>query len=208
MAKESESTAECSVTMKCQATDGTGWVKAQSPCYKDIDVTDLAARAAITAELSADPQDIEPGQYTVILSREAVLDLFTMIWHDFGGTSHLDKESCLLDRVGQLVFSPGITIADDFNHPQQAGPPFDETGMPRMRVTLVKDGVLTNLVYCRASAAKFNLEPTGHAVAEPSSDGEMPLNLVIEGGTVTLDEMIRSTDRGILVFAVMVRQIC
>jgi predicted Zn-dependent protease len=58
--------------------------------------------------------------------------------------------------------------------------------------------VIKNLVHGRRSAGKFQAEPTGHGLAEPAPMGEYPLNIVIAGGNSSLDEMIRSTDRGIL----------
>ena len=41
--------------------------------------------------------------------------------------------------------------------------------------------------------------PTGHGFSLPNEYGEAPMNLVFAGGTATVDEMIRSTDRGVLV---------
>jgi predicted Zn-dependent protease len=59
------------------------------------------------------------------------------------------------------------------------------------------------LVYSRATAkrmpAGMHAKPTGHGFPLPNEYGEAPMNLVFGGGTATLDEMIASTDRGILV---------
>ncbi len=45
----------------------------------------------------------------------------------------------------------------------------------------------------------MNVKPTGHGLSLPNEWGEAPLNLVFEGGTSSLEQMISSTDRGILV---------
>src|SRR5262249_17679927 len=45
---------------------------------------------------------------------------------------------------------------------------------------------------------EFGVEPTGHGLIEPNAEGEFPSNIVVEGGTTSLDEMIRTTDRGVL----------
>jgi len=71
--------------------------------------------------------------------------------------------------------------------------------MPRQKVLLIDRGVPRNLVYARATAKKLNAKPTGHGVSLPNEWGEVPVNLVVEGGSASLEEMIRSTDRGILV---------
>ena len=42
-------------------------------------------------------------------------------------------------------------------------------------------------------------KPTGHGFPLPNEYGEAPMNLVFAGGETSLDKMIASTDRGILV---------
>jgi predicted Zn-dependent protease len=158
----------------------------------------MAERAAHKAVASADPVEIDPGHYTVILEPSAVLDLCGGLWYDFTGTSYEDKLSCFLNKLGKQALGRNITIYDDAYHPLQDGEPFDGEGMPRKKVCLVDKGVVKNLVYGRRSAKHFGVEPTGHGEPEPNSMGEYPENIVIEGGNTTLDDMIRTTDRGIL----------
>jgi predicted Zn-dependent protease len=191
-----ESSAECSVTMEGQ--DSSGWGKAQSIRARRIDPFSLAHKAAQAAKLSATPIEISPGKYTVILPPSAVLDLLCFLWYDFSATSHKDKLSSLLGKVGTQVFGHNITIADDCSHALQAGQPFDGEGMPRKTVTLVERGVLKNLVYGRKSAKHFAIEPSGHGLPEPSPQGELAQNIVVAGGETSMDEMIESTDHGIL----------
>lgn len=191
-----ESGCECSVTVV--APNSSGWAKVHNPKSEHVDARALTESAAKNAINSADPKDLPPGKYTVILPPSAVLDLLGYLWGDFTGTSHVDKLSSLLGKVGQKVFGENINIQDDVYHPMQSGARFDGEGLPRTVVTLVENGVVKNLVYGRKSAAKMNAKPTGHGVSEPSPEGEYPVNLVMQGGTASLDDMIKSTDRGIL----------
>jgi len=71
--------------------------------------------------------------------------------------------------------------------------------MPRQRVVLVDQGVVKNLVFSRRSAKEAGTKPTGHGFALPNEYGEAALNLVVAGGKTSVDEMIASTDRGLLV---------
>jgi predicted Zn-dependent protease len=191
-----ESSAECSVTIEKE--NSSGWAKAHAVDARAIDTQALVQSAIAAAEKTADPDEVPPGLYTVILSPSAVLDLVSFLWGDFSATSHRDKLSSLTDKVGQKVFGENITIKDDFAHPLQAGASFDGEGMPRTAVTLVEKGVVKNLVYGRRAAKHFGVESTGHGLTEPSSAGEQPANLVLEGRTTSREEMIASTDRGIL----------
>lgn len=197
-----ETSAEVSVTMRHvdseTGSESTGWAKAHSPRVGDIDASALARRAADKALASANPTEIPPGKYTVILEPPAVLDLLAYLWYDFAGTSHVDKLSCFLGKVGQKLLGDNITVLDDAYHVQQAGAPFDGEGLQRQATTLVERGVVSNLVYGRRSAHKLGVPPTGHGITEPSVEGEMPLNIVVAGGNTSLDEMIRSTERGVL----------
>jgi predicted Zn-dependent protease len=186
----------CSMTMV--APNSSGWAKGQSPLSKNLDIKAMAERAAQKAVASANPVEIKPGHYTVILEPSAVLDLCGDLWYDFTGTSYLDKQSCLLNKLGTQVFGKNITIYDDVYHSLQAGAPFDGEGMPRKKVCIVENGVVKSLVYSRRSAKEFKVEPTGHALSEPNSRGEHLANIVMEGGSTSLDEMIRTTDRGVL----------
>ena len=71
-------------------------------------------------------------------------------------------------------------------------------GVPRQKVLLVDRGVPKNLVYARSTAKKMKAKPTGHGFSLPNQDGEAPLNLVFGGGSTSIDDMVASTDRGIL----------
>jgi predicted Zn-dependent protease len=101
--------------------------------------------------------------------------------------------------VGQKLFGSNIEIRDDAFHPSHLGTPFDGEGVPRQRVSLVEHGVARNLVYARQTARKLGKEPTGHGFPLPNEYGEAPLNIVMEGGRHSIDEMVRSTERGLLI---------
>jgi len=189
--------AEFSVTM--MGEDSSGWAKANEPDLVKLDPEELASRAAAKAVGTRHPREIEPGRYTVILEPAAVLDLVGFLFYDFSATAVADKRSCLNERMGKPVMGANITLWDDVGHPLQLGPPYDGEGMPRQKVLLVDRGVPRNLVYSRATARKMKKKPTGHGLSLPNEYGEAPVNLVLEGGTTSVQEMIASTDRGILV---------
>lgn len=199
-----ETGSEYSVTML--GADSSGWAKASAPAWNQLDAAAGARRAAEKARASATPGEVAPGRYTVILEPAAVLDLLGFLFWDFGGQALLDQRSFLSDRMGQHLFGDNISIADDVRHPLQSGAPFDGEGMPRQSVRLVEEGWARQLVYARLSAARmarvhpeWNPQPTGHGFPLPNEYGEAPMNIVMTGGATSIDEMIGSTERGILV---------
>ena len=204
-----QTSSEISITML--AGDSSGWQKANYPNVSQQDPAGLAEIAARKALASASPRELTPGKYTVILEPAAVLDMVGFMFFDFGGLSILDQRSFLNNRVGTQIFGPNINVWDDVAHPLQSGTPFDGEGMARQRVQLVENGVVKRLVYARSTAEKMKsseykdkvgpVAATGHGFALPNEIGEAPMNIVFEtpADPKTVDQMIASTERGVLV---------
>ncbi|MGH9523270.1 MAG: TldD/PmbA family protein [Terriglobales bacterium] len=207
LAFHTQTSAEISVTMLAQ--DSSGWQKFNSPDARQLDPVLIGETAAKKARDSASPQELAPGKYTVILEPAAVLDLVGFMFWDWGGQAILDERSFLNQRIGTHLFGENINITDDVYHPLQSGPAFDGEGVRRERVSLVEKGVPKRLVYARATAEKMKnsdlaaavgtVAPTGHGLPVPNEIGEIPLNIVIAGGSKSVPEMIAGTERGVLV---------
>jgi len=180
-------------------SSSSGWAKENSPDIRKIDPEELAEKAGEAAAKSREPREIPAGRYTTILPPSAVLDLVGFLFYDFAGTAVLDKRSCFTGRMGKKILGDNITLWDDVYHPLQTGFPYDGEGMPRQKVLLVDRGTPKNLVYARATAKKMKAKPTGHGFSLPNDYGEAPMNLVFAGGDKSIDEMVRTTERGILV---------
>ena len=118
---------------------------------------------------------------------------------DFSATAIRDGRSFLNDRIGTKLFGGNILIHDDSHHPQQAGSPFDGEGVARKRLTLVDGGVVKDIAYSRQAAAQASTEPSGHGLPLPNEMGEVPINIVVEGGESSLEKMIAGAERAILV---------
>ena len=178
---------------------GSSWAKYGHPNASEIPVEMLSLQAAEKAALSRDPIEISPDQYTVILEPSAVLDLMEFLLLDFGALSVLEKTSSFTDRIGEKLFGSNIHMDDDVSHPLQSGPPFDGEGIARQKINLVHNGILKNLVYSQSTGGRSGKSPTGHGFRLPNTLGEAPTNLVLHGGSSSLEEMIRTTDQGLLI---------
>jgi PmbA protein len=196
-ASYSETMARFSIT--AMGADSSGWAKASACNHFDLNPLELASVAAEKAAHSSAPRVLPAGRYTVILEPAAVLDLVGQMFADFSATAIRDGRSFLNDRIGKKVFGDNVTIYDDAEHPLQSGAPFDGEGVPRRRLTLVEGGVVRDIAYCRQAAAMAGVEPTGHGFPLPNEFGEAPANIVIAGGGTSVEEMLATTERGILV---------
>jgi PmbA protein len=186
-----------SVTM--QHGSAASWAKGNAGDVREFHPMELTKSASDKAARAENPVELTPGKFTVILEPAAVLDLVGFLFYDFSATAVADKRSCFAKRVGKQLLGKNITITDDVYHPDQLGTPFDGEGIPRQRVQLVDRGVVKNLVYSRRSAKPAHKQPTGHGFALPNEYGEAPMNLVVAGGKTSVEQMMASTDRGLLV---------
>jgi len=179
---------------------GSGFAEVFAGRVADVDPEAVGRRAAGKARASQNPHDLDPGRYTVILEPSAVATpVGFLAWIGFGGRALLEGRSCFSGKEGRQVAAPSISIYDDATSPLTLGVPFDFEGVPRSRVDLIEHGVFRGAVYDLRSARQAGTESTGHALPPPNPEGPFPLNLFLAPGDAALEEMIASTERGLLV---------
>ena len=194
-------TTQASVTALVSGGDGgAGYVEAWSVSSGGLDLEAIGRRAAGKAHDSQAPRDVEPGRYEVVLEPAAVATLVAFLsWLGFGGRAIVEGRSCLSGKEGQQVAAPSISIADDVLAPGMPGAAFDFEGTPKRRVDMIRGGDFEGGVHDRRSAKQAGVESTGHALPAPNPEGAFPLNLVLEPGDASVEDMIASTKRGLLV---------
>lgn len=179
---------------------GSGFAETFARSADQIDPRSIGTRAASKAAASASPRDLAPGRYDVVLEPSAVSTLVGLLaWVGFGGRSLVEGRSCFSGKQGQQVAAPSITILDDALAPGSLGVPFDFEGVPRRKVTLIEQGVFRDAVYDLRTAKQVGTQTTGHALPPPNPEGPFPLNLLLEPGDASIDDMIAATERGVLV---------
>lgn len=179
---------------------GSGFAECFAARTADLDPAAIGRRAANKAVASRSPVALDPGRYTVVLEPAAVSTLVGFLaWIGFGGRSVTEGRSCLSGRAGQQVAAPSITIYDDATASGTLGIPFDFEGVPRERVDLIERGVFRTAVYDMRTAKQAGTTTTGHALPPPNPEGPFPLNLFMGPGDSSVEEMIATTDRGVLV---------
>jgi len=180
--------------------DSAGRTTVEALRVEDVDARALAEVAAQKARDSANPVELPEGEYTVVLEEDAVADLVGFLgWMGFGAKAVQEQRSFLCGKIGQRLCGENITIYDDGLDPTGFALPFDYEGVPRQRVVLIDRGIAQGPVYDRATAAKAGVVSTGHGLPPPATGGPFPLHLCLAPGDSSVEEMIASTPRGILV---------
>ncbi len=165
-----------------------------------LDGKKLAQSAIKKALESKKPIKIEPGQYDVILEPDAVSNMLAFLaYAGLGALSVQEGRSFLCGKFGQKIMNENITIWDDGLAPETLKLPFDFEGVPKKKIVLIEKGIAKRVVYDSYTAHKEKIKSTGHALPYPNSVGPLPLNLFMKEGEASLEEMIASTDKGLLI---------
>ena len=179
---------------------GSGFAESITPRVEVVDPGELGATAAAKAAASTNPRPIDPGTYEVILEPAASSTLLEFLGYlGFGGKGLLEGESCLAGKQDQRVAAESITIFDDATDPRTVGAPFDFEGVPKRRVDLIREGTFLGGVYDMRTAKRAGTTTTGHGLPAPNPEGPFPLNLFLEPGDASVDDMIAATGRGLLI---------
>ena len=174
----------------------TGWELGQ------IDVEALKRTAVDRAIRDRRPREIRPGDYPVVLEPYAAVTLLEALAEDgMGALAVQEDRSWMNGRFGQTCLSPLISIADDALDPRGFPQAFDCEGVPKQRVSIVERGVPVSPVYDRLTAAREAWRAsTGHAQPyDDDWDGPLPENLSLAPGRLSVEDMIRSIDRGLYI---------
>ncbi|MGY0003293.1 TldD/PmbA family protein [Micromonospora sp. I033] len=140
----------------------------------DLDGAALGARAAAKARAAADPVELPPGRYEVVLEPAAVADLLqNLAWYGFNGKRYAERQS--FAEPGTAQFDPAVTLVDDPLH--ASGLPYDLEGTPRRALTLVEAGITEAVAHDRRSGAEAGTGSTGHGMVGASTFGPLPRNV-------------------------------
>lgn len=172
---------------------GSGWVGRNLDDFAAFNPgadVDIAMRKAAA---SAQARALEPGKYTVILEPAAAAGLISFMFNFFAARTADEGRSFLSkpgggNKIGEQVYDPRVNLFSDPWHPELPALPWDGEGQARERIAFVENGKVQNLNYSRYWAQKQGKKSVGS-----------PGNLIMSGGTKSTSDLVRETERGILV---------
>lgn len=191
--------AQYSVTVRDPEGNGSGWAGVDWHDWKRIDAGKLSAIALDKCLRSRNPVRVEPGRYTAILEPQAVADLVCCAFFPSTIDRRMAESPGEPDtysfgdgnsKIETQIFGDQVTVRQDCMDPELGFPPFSEDGQLYYPVTWVQNGVLKQLGHNREYAVQKLGKPTG----TPASGA-----FRIDGGTTSIDDMIATTKRGLLV---------
>lgn len=181
------------ITLRTPDGRGSGYA---ARGYNDVTKLNVEAATSTAAKKATDSitaKAIEPGKYTVILEPEAAVTLIQNMMRGFDARSADEGRSFLSkpgggNRLGEKLLDDKVTIYSDPMYADMPTSTWAGDGRPLEKTVWIDKGQVKNLSYSRYWAEKKGVK------AIPPADG-----LIMEGGTASLEELIKGTERGILV---------
>ena len=185
--------ADYNLTARTPDGSGSGWASKSFNQLSLLRPGVLAETAISKAAMARNPTGIEPGTYTVVLEPAAMADMLAFMIFSANARQADEGRSFFArkgggNRIGEQIAGEGVRIYSDPAHPLAPAVCFDDEGVPVEKRVWIEKGVLQNLMYSRFWAQKSGKT----AIPTPS-------NLIMDGGTATMADLIAGTQRGLLV---------
>lgn len=187
-----ETSADFTVTMRTNDGTGSGWAARDLHDISKLNAGETSRVAIDKAVMSRSAKAIEPGKYTVILEAAAASDLIGLMLNMNArtadeGRSFLSKKGGGT-KLGEKIVDERVNIISDPWNDDAPSSPYTGDGQARKKMDLIKNGVVSTLFYDRYWASKKNVESV-----------PFPGNAIMQGGTASLEDMIKDTAKGVLV---------
>jgi PmbA protein len=161
----------------------------------------VGAEAARRALRRLGARRVPTTECPVVFDPETAASLLRHLAGAISGTTLYRRASFLLDRLGERIASPAVTVVDDPLRPSGvASRPFDGEGVASRRRVVVAGGVLETYLLDSYSARRLGMRSTGHASrAAGDAPGVAPTNLYLTAGPYPPEAIIASVPSGLYV---------
>ncbi|MBX7431534.1 TldD/PmbA family protein [Mycobacterium sp. Y57] len=193
-----------SVEINAKRAGASAWAGVSTADFTDVPTDSLLDELETRLSWAERTVELPAGRYETIMPPSTVADMMIYLTWTMGGRGAQEGRTALAapgggTRVGEKLTSLPLTMYSDPQVPGLECTPFVavpsssermsvfDNGMAVERLDWIRDGVINALAYPRAAAAEF-----GAPVAIGAD------NLVMTGGSASLQEMVAATERGLL----------
>ena len=167
-----------------------------------IDMGDLAAKAAKSAKDKLGGDVAPTGTYPVVFSPNAMSDLLATFSSVFSSEAAQKGLSKFADAEGKTVASQLVTLVDDPFHKDSPCPiNFDAEGSPTHCKNVIEKGTLNTLLYNLKTAAVAGKKTTGNAskAGYNAPVAVRPFTMYLQNGDVTEAELLAKAGNGVFI---------
>lgn len=170
--------------------------------FSKFNAKEIAEEAVKEALSLLGASSVKSGDYPIIIRNSASADLLESFTGIFSAESVQKDLSLLKGKLNDKIGSDKLNLIDDpFMENGLASQSFDGEGAPCMKKNIIEKGVLKTYLHNLKTSKKDKVETTGNASkgSYKASIGIAPTNFYIQPGNKSLDELIASVDKGILI---------
>jgi PmbA protein len=168
------------------------WYSSARSAADLLDAEVLGRKAGTRAVARLGAQKLGTCTAPVLLPPEIARGLWGHLIGAISGGTLYRRASFLLDKLGEPVCAPGITLRQQPHLRRGAGSAaYDGEGVATRERTLVESGVLQGWLLGSYSARKLGLQTTGNAGGV--------YNLIVTPGSDDFDALVRRMHRGLIV---------
>jgi predicted Zn-dependent protease len=192
-----------SVEINAKRHGASAWVGVGTPDFVDVPTDSMLEELSRRLGWADRSIELPAGRYETLMPPSTVADLMIYLGWSMDGRGAQEGRTALSapggTRVGEKLTDLGLTLYSDPTASGLQSSPFVaatssservsvfDNGMDIGRTDWIRDGAINALAYPRAAAAEFDVP-----VAVPAD------NMVMTGGWASLADMIRRTERGLL----------
>jgi predicted Zn-dependent protease len=192
-----------SVEINGKRSGASAWVGVGTPDFVDVPTDAMLEELSQRLDWSRRTVELPAGRYETLMPPSTVADMMIYLGWTMDGRGAQEGRTALSSpggtRVGEKLTELGLTLYSDPTATGLECSPFVSTtssservsvfdnGMDIDRVDWIRDGTVNALAYPRAAAAEYDVP-----VAVPAD------NMLMTGGWASLSDMIRRTERGLL----------
>ena len=171
------------------ARPSSGWGES-SVFYNTLERSGIGKKALELALNKIGQEKTDSGKMQMIVENRIISRLFSPLISALNGSAVHQKNSFLIDQLGEKVFSEKLTVNDDpFIVSGRGSRLFDNEGLATKKRPVFENGVVKNYFIDTYYGKKLEMQPTSGSNT----------NLVFNLGGKNLDQLVASVEKGILV---------
>lgn len=204
---EQGASAACGTAVLAQSGDNTemGYCGTDAMRLDEIDVRKDARRAVEQTVAALGGKRLDTGTYTIMIEPETMASFVEIIGGLFCASDIHKGRSMMKGRLGEMVASSCVTLADDGRIPWKMGSSsWDSEGVPTGRHVLIERGTARSYLYNLQYASRDGVPSTGNCARGASSLPDVgTTNIILEAGTESPEALRSRIKNGMYVNGVM-----